>query len=111
MASPWRVEVHQFRIESRAGQSGQPTPEGMHRDGVDFVLAMLIERSNVAEGVSTISEPDGTPLVRTQLAERFDSMVLDDARVRHGVSPIQALDPACPAFRDVLVVTLAAPPS
>jgi hypothetical protein len=35
-------------------------------------------------------------------------MLLDDARVRHGVSPIQAIDPARPALRDVLVVTLAA---
>jgi hypothetical protein len=104
----WRVEVHQFRIESRAGEAGRPTPEGMHRDGVDFVLVMLVGRRNVAHGVSTISDPDGTPLVRVRLAEPFDTMLLDDARVRHGVSPIQALDPARPAFRDVLVVTLTA---
>ena len=103
----WCVEVHQFRIESRAGEAGRPTPEGMHRDGVDFVLAMLVRRCNVAHGVSTISDPDGTPLVRVRLAEPFDTMLLDDARVRHGVSPIQAIDPARPAVRDVLVVTLA----
>jgi hypothetical protein len=104
----WRVEVHQFRIEARAGEAGLPTPEGMHRDGVDFVLAMLVARRNVAHGVSTISDPDGAPLVRVRLAEPFDTMLLDDARVRHGVSPIAALDPARPAFRDVLVVTLTA---
>lgn len=104
----WRTEVHQFRIEARAGGAGKPTPEGMHRDGVDFVLAMLVGRRNVANGVSTISDTDGTPLVRVRLAERFDTMVLDDARVRHGVSPIQAVDPARLAFRDVLVVTLSA---
>ena len=83
-----------------------PTPEGMHRDGVDFVLVMLVGRSNVANGVSTISDPHGTPLVRVTLAAPFDTMVLDDARVRHGVSPIQALDRSCPALRDVLVVTI-----
>ena len=27
----WHVEVHQFRIEARPGEAGQPTPEGMHR--------------------------------------------------------------------------------
>ena len=104
----WRVEVHQFRIESRAGEAGLPTPEGMHRDGVDYVLVMLIGCHNVAHGVSTISDPDGAPLVRVRLAEPFDTMLLDDARVRHGVSPIRAIDPTRPAFRDVLVVTLAA---
>lgn len=104
----WRVEVHQFRIDARAGGPGKPTPEGVHRDGVDFVLVMMVGRRNVAHGVSTIADACGTPLVRVRLSEPFDTMLLDDARVRHGVSPIQALDPARPAFRDVLVVTLAA---
>ena len=46
----WRVEAHQFRIEAHAGEAGQPTPEGMHRDGVDFVLVMLIGRRNIGAG-------------------------------------------------------------
>ena len=41
----WHIEAHQFRIEAAAGEPGQPTPEGMHRDGVDFVLVLLIRRS------------------------------------------------------------------
>src|SRR6185437_6520040 len=32
----WHIEVHQFRIEARRGEDGKPTPEGMHRDGVDY---------------------------------------------------------------------------
>jgi hypothetical protein len=40
----WHIEAHQFRIEARAGEAGQPTPEGMHRDGVDYVLVLLIRR-------------------------------------------------------------------
>src|SRR4051794_27598989 len=31
----WHVEVHQFRIEARRSEAGRPTPEGLHRDGVD----------------------------------------------------------------------------
>ena len=38
----WHIEVHQFRIEAKPGQAGKPTPEGMHRDGVDYVLVLLI---------------------------------------------------------------------
>ncbi|MEO8714744.1 MAG: 2OG-Fe dioxygenase family protein, partial [Acetobacteraceae bacterium] len=34
-AARWHIEVHQFRIEARAGQAGRPTPEGRHQDGVD----------------------------------------------------------------------------
>ena len=34
----WRVELHQFRIEAYKGERWLPTPEGIHRDGVDWVL-------------------------------------------------------------------------
>jgi hypothetical protein len=39
----WHVEVHQFRIQASRLGSGSPTSEGMHRDGVDFSLVMMIE--------------------------------------------------------------------
>jgi hypothetical protein len=54
----WRVEAHQFRIEARPGQHGLPTPEGMHRDGVDYVLVVLIGRTNVREGATILATPD-----------------------------------------------------
>src|SRR4029077_12905527 len=41
-AASWKIEVHQFRIEARAGAAGRPTPEGLHRDGVDYVLVLLV---------------------------------------------------------------------
>lgn len=104
----WRVEVHQFRIEARAGEVGRPTPEGMHRDGVDFVLVMLVGRGNAGKGVTTIVDVAGTPLASVRLSEPFDTMILDDARVRHGVTPIEPLTPAQPAVRDALVVTVKA---
>ncbi len=46
----WHIEVHQFRIEAKPGQHGKPTPEGMHRDGVDYVLVLLVDRRNIASG-------------------------------------------------------------
>ena len=58
----WRVEVHQFRIEAAPGAEGQPTPEGLHRDGVDFVLVLLIHRRNIASGTTTIHDLEGGPI-------------------------------------------------
>ena len=52
------MELHQFRIEARAGQIGQPTPEGLHRDGVDWVLVVLVDRRNVESGVTSIYDLD-----------------------------------------------------
>lgn len=101
----WRVEVHQFRIEAQAGAPGLPTPEGSHRDGVDYVLVLMIERRNIACGTTTIHTPAGKALGEFTLAAPFDLALVDDARVHHGVTPVEAIDPAQHAYRDVLVVT------
>ena len=101
----WTIELHQFRIEAKAGVPGRPTPEGVHRDGVDFALVMLVRRENVASGTTTVHGPSGRTLGSFTLTEPFDTAVVDDARVTHGVTPIVPLDPARRAYRDVLVAT------
>jgi hypothetical protein len=101
----WHIEVHQFRIEARSGVEGRPTPEGMHRDGVDYVLVLLIGRSNIQSGVTSIRGTDGRDLGSFTLTEPCDAAWVDDHRVLHGVTPVEPIDPAEPGFRDVLVVT------
>jgi len=101
----WRIEVHQFRIEARPDEPGQPTPEGVHRDGVDYVLVLMVKRTNIAQGTTTIHSLDGTLLGSFTLVAPFDAAIVDDARVYHGVTPVEPLDPQLPAHRDVLVVT------
>jgi hypothetical protein len=102
----WHLEVHQFRIEAAPDAPGEPTPEGVHRDGVDHVLVLMIDRHNIASGTTTIHAPDGTRLGSFTLAKPLDAALLDDTRVHHGVTPVLPLDPWKPAHRDVLVVTL-----
>lgn len=99
------VEVHQFRIEARPGVRGLPTPEGAHRDGVDFVLVMMVRRENIASGVTQIFDPQGTRLDSFTLAQPGDIALVDDHRALHGVTPVTPLDEALPAWRDVLVAT------
>jgi hypothetical protein len=101
----WHVEIHQFRIEAREGVEGRPTPEGMHRDGVDWVLVLLIDRVNIQSGETTIADSRHHPLGSFTLTEPLDAAVTDDNRVYHGVTPVTPLDPALPGHRDVLVVT------
>jgi hypothetical protein len=101
----WAIEVHQFRIEARPGVEGRPTPEGVHRDGVDYVLVLLVSRRNIASGTTAILGATGAELGRFTLTEPLDAALVDDARVSHGVTPVRALDPSAPAHRDVLVVT------
>jgi len=101
----WHVEMHQFRIEAIAGQAARPTPEGAHRDGVDWVCVMLVNRCNVSSGITHIYDSNGGSLRQFTLIDPLDTVFVDDTRVRHGVTPIEPLDPSMQAFRDVLILT------
>ena len=101
----WHVEAHQFRIEATLGEKGQPTPEGVHRDGVDYVLVLLVDRQNIASGTTTVHRLNGEALGSFTLAVPLDAALLDDSRVAHGVTPIEPAESGAPAYRDVLVVT------
>jgi hypothetical protein len=101
----WQVEAHQFRIEAMPDQAGQPTPEGVHRDGVDFVLVAMIDRHNIREGTTTIHGAERELLGSFTLTEPLDLALVDDQRVWHGVTAVEPLDPTQPAWRDVLVLT------
>lgn len=98
------IEVHQFRIEA-GKNAGLPTPEGMHRDGVDFVGIFLINRCNVEAGTTRISVDGAEQIAEFTLVHPLDAVFLEDHRVRHGVTPITRIDPTRPAWRDVLVLT------
>ncbi len=105
----WHIELHQFRIEARDGRIGKPTPEGVHRDGVDFVIVVMIKRVNIDSGATTIYDLDNRLVGEFLLRESFDMALVNDRRVYHGVTPITQLDPQTEAFRDVLVITFKAP--
>lgn len=104
----WHIEVHQFRIEATRDAAGEPTPEGSHRDGVDYVLVLLINRHNIASGTTTIHSPDGRLLGDFTLTHPLDAALIHDPSVFHGVTPVRPLVADEAAFRDVLVVTFRA---
>jgi hypothetical protein len=104
-AQPWYVEAHQFRIDTRHG-IGRPTPEGAHRDGVDFVAIVLVNRVNVSGGESRVFEAEGSNGQRFTLTEPWTLVLLDDQKVIHESTPIQPL--ADDAHRDTLVLTFRA---
>ncbi len=99
---PWFVEAHQFRIDTLEG-IGRPTPEGAHRDGVDFVAVLLVGRSNVKGGETRVFEADGPDGKRFTMIEPWTLLLLDDARVIHESTPIQPTGEN--GHRDTLVLT------
>jgi len=98
----WFIEAHQFRIDTAEG-IGRPTPEGAHRDGVDFVVVMLIERRHVRGGETRVFQARGSAGVRFTMTEPWTALLLNDADVIHETTPIQP--EGVPGVRDTLVLT------
>lgn len=101
-AQTWYVEAHQFRIDTTDG-IGRPTPEGAHRDGVDFVAVVLVDRVGVKGGETRVFEADGPSGQRFTMDRSWSLLMLDDERVIHESTPIQPTADA--GHRDTLVLT------
>ncbi|MDB5742551.1 MAG: hypothetical protein JWR68_866 [Polaromonas sp.] len=102
----WFIEAHQFRIDTSEGV-GRPTPEGAHRDGVDFVVVLMVARRGVKGGETRVFDAHGPDGVRFLMQEPLTALLLDDERVIHETTPIFPADSLDPqeGQRDTLVLT------
>ena len=82
---------------------GRPTPEGAHRDGVDFVAVLLVARSGIKGGETRVFDANGPRGQRFTLDAPWSLLLLDDARMIHESTPIQPLGEY--GHRDTLVLT------
>lgn len=99
----WYIESHQFRIDTTGG-IGRPTPEGAHRDGVDFVVIVMVGRHNIRGGESRVFDAHGPRGLRFTVTEPWSALLIDDARVIHETTPIQPAEDG-PGWRDTVVIT------
>ncbi|MEU8028614.1 2OG-Fe dioxygenase family protein [Streptomyces sp. NPDC049099] len=98
------VGVHQIRITATRGTNGLPAPEGVHEDGHHFVAQVFMGRVGVQGGASQIYDREMRPLLRTTLTEPFETIIIDDRRVFHGVDAIEPADGHRTGVRDMLLV-------
>jgi hypothetical protein len=101
----WRIQAHQFRIEANKDEAGQPTPEGIHRDGADFILIMVLKRHNITGGVNHIYDAAKRLVFGGILENTGDAILIDDRKVWHGVSEVYPDGDNSSCYRDVLVLT------
>jgi hypothetical protein len=99
----WFTEAHQFRIDTTDG-IGRPTPEGAHRDGVNWVAVFLVGRHGIKGGETRVFDIDSPRGQRFTLSEPWSLLLLDDSRVIHETTPIQPEQDG--GWRDTLVITL-----
>lgn len=102
----WHIECHQFRIIAAPDLNGFPTPEGIHRDGVDYTFILLIGKRNITGGESRIYDNNKNHIISYMMEKPLDCALLDDTRTMHEVSPIICNSKGEESYRDTLVITL-----
>ena len=100
----WNIRLHPYRIIADGVEEGQPTPEGLHRDGVTYIASLMINKSNAQGGVTTITDSEQNVLERITLDKTFDVVLANDEETMHEVSAIAPDELDRYAYRDVLVI-------
>jgi hypothetical protein len=98
-----KLEVHQIRIVCSDIKSGQPCPEGIHKDGHDFVGIFCVNRKNIQGGETQLHTCLNSLPVFIKILEPGELLVVNDQELFHFTTPI-SLKVLGEAFRDVLIL-------
>jgi hypothetical protein len=100
------VCVHFTQIIASPNNTATNSPEGIHQDGMDYVVsALVIDRENVSGGKSIIFSANdaGKVLFETTLKPGHGIFQPDKGTdLWHIVEPITALDKTRPAYRSTI---------
>lgn len=96
--------VHQIRITVDPNHAGHPAPEGIHKDGFDFIAITCVMRKDVMGGHTELyKDPNDAP-VFSKILEAGDMLFIDDRNLFHYTAPLQPVEGD--GHRDVFVVTV-----
>jgi hypothetical protein len=104
----WNVGVHQIRTACNVNQAAFPSGEGRKSFGARCIAIHLIDNSNIIGGSSSVYDLSERELFSQILYRPFDTLLLDESRVSHELSPIIVARNSHFGFRDVCVVTFEA---
>jgi len=100
-----KVVVHHTVVYCDALQLSTNSPEGVHQDGMDYIVsALVIERQNISGGKSIIYGSDKTTKLFQCELQSGQGIFQADANTElwHEVTPITARDENATAFRSTV---------
>ncbi|PYI14020.1 hypothetical protein BO99DRAFT_426657 [Aspergillus violaceofuscus CBS 115571] len=116
----WVCTVLNVRIftDDRQGVQGEPAPGGVHSDGSDHTMTVLLGSSNMRSDSAVTYlhdnlETTGAPLwetnpalirARVQHRDFLDTLIFADNHYKRCVTQLNACDPSDRALRDMLVI-------
>lgn len=98
------IGVHQIRISCSPDSYGNPAPEGIHRDGCEFIAIFSVDRENVEGGETHLYVARKEKPVFNKILYPGELLLLNDREFFHFTTPIKPQSPG-QGTRDVFVLT------
>tara|TARA_B100000035_G_scaffold310640_1_gene318806 strand:- start:2696 stop:4639 length:1944 start_codon:yes stop_codon:yes gene_type:complete len=101
------IQVHQIRVYTESEDEIDLVPEGIHKDGYNFIAMCCVTRRNISGAISHIYDESKTIVHSVQLQEG-EMLVLNDHKMFHSVSPIKlnkTSKKVKTGYRDIFVFT------
>lgn len=98
------IGVHQIRTTSSPNNFGNPAPEGIHRDGCEFIGIFSVDRQNIQGGETHLHTAKKSKPIFNKILNPGELLLVNDREFFHYTTPIQPGSDA-EGTRDVFVVT------
>ncbi|MDD1421566.1 2OG-Fe dioxygenase family protein [Dolichospermum sp. ST_sed1] len=97
------IDVHQIRTTCSVNNLGNPAPEGIHRDGSDFIGIFSAGRDNIQGGETHLYSAKKEKPVFNKVLQPGEIILVNEHQFLHFTTPIK---PEIPGFgsRDVFVI-------
>lgn len=98
------IGVHQIRTTCSLNNFGNPAPEGIHRDGTDFIGIFCVNRENIQGGETHLYVEKKEKPVFKKILNPGELLLVNDREFFHFTTPIKPTSDA-QGVRDVFVLT------
>ncbi|MDJ0660204.1 MAG: 2OG-Fe dioxygenase family protein [Crocosphaera sp.] len=104
----YEILVQAQRTKCTVRKAGITTPEGFHRDDIDFLAILCVNQSNILGSETQLKDHQGN-IVFKKVLNPGEMLLIDDSKLLHYTSPITLKNPAVNhfGFRDVLIISTA----
>jgi hypothetical protein len=98
------IGIHQIRTTCSPTNFGNPAPEGIHRDGTDFIGIFSVDRDNIKGGETHLYVARRTKPVFRKVLNPGELLLVNDHEFLHFTTPIKPIVEQ-QGTRDVFVLT------